>query len=66
MRSPRGACIQGLALKAIEGRRQEPSDPGKFHFCWILRKGKFEEGIKLKDVLNQMGEGDVYIKGLMQ
>lgn len=65
MLSPKGACVEGLTQKAMEDDHyQELSDPANFPFSWMFRKGKFESGRKLATVLEEMGEGDVYIKGV--
>lgn len=65
MIAPRGACVEGMTQKAFEeDRYQELSKPENFPFSWVFRKGKFEKGLKLFDILNEMDENDVYIKGV--
>lgn len=65
MIAPRGACVEGLTQRAFEeDKYQELSDPANFPFSWVFRKGMLEKGLKLINVLNQMGEKDVYIKGV--
>lgn len=65
MIAPRGACVEGLTQRAFEeDEYQELSNPANFPFSWVFRKGMLEKGLKLIDVLNQMGEKDVYIKGV--
>lgn len=65
MIASRGTCVEGITQRAFEeDRYQELSDPAHFPFSWVWRKGKFEKGLKLADVLNEMGEGDLYIKGI--
>ena len=62
---PRGTCLEGLAQRAFEDDNyQELTNPANFPFSWVFRRGKFERGLKLVDVLNEMGEDDVYIKGV--
>jgi hypothetical protein len=64
---PKGACTEGKAQKAYEKKINtygKLSDPGDFIYSWVFRKGKFEKGLKLLDVLREMGEGDIYIKGV--
>jgi len=38
--------------------------PDEFELSWVIRKGKLVLGWKLKEILKQMGEGDVYVKGV--
>jgi hypothetical protein len=65
MLSPKGACVEGLTQKAMEDDHyKELSDPANFPFSWVFRKGRFEQGLKLINVLEEMGENDVYIKGI--
>jgi hypothetical protein len=65
MLSPKGACVEGRMQKAMEDDHYtELTDPANFPFSWVFRKGKFETGLKLANVLAEMGEGDVYIKGV--
>lgn len=65
MIAPRGACVEGMSQKAFEeDKYQELSKPENFPFSWVFRKGKFEKGLKLIDILNDMGEEDIYIKGV--
>jgi len=65
MLAPRGACVEGLTQRAFEeDKYQELTDPANFPFSWVFRKGKFEKGLKLIDILKEMGEQDVYIKGV--
>ena len=63
--APRGACVEKMTQKAFEeDRYQELAKPDNFPFSWVFRKGKFETGRRLADILNEMGENDVYIKGV--
>ena len=65
MITPRGACVEGMTQKAFEeDRYQELAKPENFPFSWVFRKGRFEKGLRLADILNEMGEKDVYIKGV--
>jgi hypothetical protein len=65
MLCPKGACVEGLTQRVMEeDHYQELSDPANFPFSWVFRKGKLERSEKLSDVLNEMGEGDVYVKGV--
>jgi hypothetical protein len=65
MIAPRGTCIEAKTQQAFEeDRYQELTDPGNFPFSWVLKNGKPQEGLKLSDILDEMGSGDVYIKGV--
>jgi len=65
MIAPRGGCVEGLTQRAFEeDKYQELTDPANFPFSYILRKGKYEGKVKLIEVLNEMQEEDVYIKGV--
>lgn len=65
MIAPRGACVEGMTQKAFEeDKYQELTKPENFPFSWVFRKGRFEKGLKLVDILNEMDENDVYIKGV--
>jgi hypothetical protein len=65
MIAPRGACVEGKTQRAFEeDHYQDLSDPANFPFSWVFREGKLQEGLKLSDVLDEMGKGDVYIKGV--
>lgn len=65
MLSPKGACVEGRMQKAMEDDHyKELTDPANFPFSWVFCKGKFETGLKLAHVLQEMGEGDIYIKGV--
>ena len=61
----RGTCLEGLAQKAFENDKyQELTDPANFPFSYVFKKGRLEDGLRLQDVLSEMGRGDVYIKGV--
>jgi len=65
MISPRGACVEEMTQRAFEeDRYQELTKPDNFPYCWVFRKGRFETGRKLADILNEMDEKDVYVKGV--
>lgn len=62
---PRGTCLEGVTQKAFEENKYgELSDPANFPFSWVFKKGKLQKNLKLSDILDEMGEGDVYIKGV--
>lgn len=62
---PKGACLEGLFQAVLEGEdHEELRQPLNFPFSWVFRKGKLEHGLTLGNVLGEMGENDVYIKGV--
>lgn len=62
---PKGACVEGLTQREFEqDNYQELKDPGNFPYSWVFRKGTLETGVRLEDVLSEMGSDDVYIKGV--
>jgi len=65
MISPRGQCVEALTQRAFEENGyNELSDPNNFPFSWIFKKGEMVKQTKLSEILDEMGEGDVYIKGV--
>ncbi|MFC1824140.1 hypothetical protein ACFL9T_15625 [Thermodesulfobacteriota bacterium] len=65
MIAPRGTCIEGICHRAFEEDNYDDlSNPDNFPFTWIYKRGKLQEALKLGDLLSEMGEGDVYIKGV--
>lgn len=58
---PKGTCISGevLDLQKAGGGMGDVLD---FPHTWLFRKGKFEAGVKLGQILNEMDANDVYIK----
>jgi hypothetical protein len=61
--TPKGACgDMGVHSGAVS--LNTVRDPGGFPFSWVIRGGKLETGEGLNDLLEQMGPGDVYIKGV--
>lgn len=68
---PKGACVEiGTCVGeyAIASKNPEDSattgNPGVFKFSWVISRGKLETGIKLSELLENMGPEDVYIKGV--
>ena len=65
MIAPRGTCVEGKTQRVFEDDKyQDLTDPANFPFSWVFRKGKLQEGLRLSDVLDEMGSDDVYIKGV--
>ncbi len=62
---PRGTCIEGRCQQRFEeDQYNELSVPKNFPFTWVFREKRFETGAGLSHILSEMGEGDVYIKGV--
>lgn len=64
---PKGAC--GDMAVSMHLREERPGDssgggPGAFPYSYVIRQGKFATGIRLDELLSQMGPQDVYIKGV--
>lgn len=65
MIAPKGACLEGRFQSVLEEQNyEELRQPLDFPFSWVLRSGKQEVGRNLGQVLEEMGENDVYIKGV--
>lgn len=59
---PRGMCIEG---KMLEHRKKDYlPQSSDFRLSWALRDGKFEEGTPLSQLLEEMDENSIYIKGV--
>lgn len=68
---PKGACVEiGTCVgeHAIASKNPEDSattgNPGAFKFSWIISRGKLRTGVRLSELLEDMGPEDVYIKGV--
>jgi len=62
---PKGACVEGLTQREFERQDyRELRDPGDFPYSWVFRQGTLETGVRLEDLLSDMGSDDVYIKGV--
>jgi hypothetical protein len=57
---PKGACVNGESQRVLN----KLEDAGQFPFSWVLERGVFKTGIPLISLLNRMGIGDVYVKGV--
>lgn len=63
--SPRGMCFEvGVFLASQKFAKAVTTDPGTFPHSWVIRDGKFSAGEELSKLLEQMGPGDIYIKGV--
>lgn len=62
--APKGLCVsEEMAIRLAEGGYLKT--PGKFPFSYVVRKGKVtEESTPLDQLLDEMTEKDVYIKGV--
>lgn len=61
---PKGTCNEFGARVALDNQPGLLDLAKVFTFSWVLKKGKLESGIPLGTLLSQMGEKDVYIKGV--
>ncbi len=64
---PRGACVEANTRPTRrEGEALTTSlkDPGMFPYSWVIKKGSLYTGIKLDDILKEMDEKSVYVKGV--
>ncbi|MFC1533831.1 hypothetical protein ACFL7M_10765 [Thermodesulfobacteriota bacterium] len=70
---PRGACVEMGTF--MEPHTQDadseksktdsvPEGPGRFPFSWGIRKGEYAPQESLFSLLEEMGPGDVYLKGV--
>jgi hypothetical protein len=67
---PRGICgdvVSGVLTGSKEKAPETPTFTGHnkpFTFTWVFKKGKLEPGKPLEDVLDELGPGDFYMKGV--
>lgn len=66
---PKGLCIsrerqEAFRLELLERPMEKVRDHGKFRFSWVLENGMFQTGLPLNFLLDKMGSGDVYVKGV--
>jgi hypothetical protein len=60
---PRGLCISqaGPGYSAAQG--PGPHDPRRIRHTWLFRNGDLQEAIPIGEILAQMTQNDIYIKG---
>jgi hypothetical protein len=60
--SPRGLCV---SRESKEGRKQSsgPHDPLATRGNWFFKNGCLQESTSLREILDQMTENDIYVKG---
>lgn len=65
---PKGTCSEMGTSSHVSAARTEESDyrhhPGAFKHTYVIRQGQFSTNIPLEQILEEMGVGDVYIKGV--
>lgn len=61
--TPRGTCISAELEEAIS-RRPPSHKPGDATYSWVIGQGHLVNGVRLSEVLGNMGPSDVYIKGV--
>ena len=57
---PKGLCASAQIL--LEATTMQKYDPQKYSHQWVLKKGEFLEKVALKEILQEMKAGDVYVK----
>ena len=60
---PKGLCISKTALLKRFSSAPVVHDPRNNRSTWFFKKGRLQEQITLGEILDQMTETDVYIKG---
>ena len=66
MVAPKGTC-RSFESQEQHRRRDTPydgSNPGGYPYTWVVEQGSLKIGTPLRDILDRMGSGDVYIKGV--
>lgn len=67
---PKGACVEmGVALGRTsislkENQETVTADPKSFRYSWVIRSGELLTDLPLDSLLEELGTGDVYIKGV--
>lgn len=68
---PKGTCVEiGTCIGPHSIASKDPDqsattgNPEAFRFSWVIQAGRLRTGISLGDLLQGMGPGDVYIKGV--
>lgn len=65
----KGTCINAESHRRLSEHKQSAERPAMgnpelFSFSWVIRGGRLETGIPLGSLVSEMGEGDVYVKGV--
>jgi hypothetical protein len=66
MVAPKGTCRSAESEKQHR-RRDTPydgSNPAGYPHTWVVEQGRLQSNMPLGDILDRMGSGDVYIKGV--
>ncbi len=63
---PKGACLSAETMGShrFDKTPNVLRSPVNFPHTWIIEKGKFRSGMPLGEILDRMGQNDVYIKGV--
>ncbi len=68
---PKGSCVEMGSLAGGHAKTQQKTGQGvgvrkpeAFPHTWVIRDGKLATGIHLGDLLAEMGNMDVYVKGV--
>ena len=60
---PRGLCISQAAPGHSAAQKPGPHDPRRIRHTWLFRNGRFQEALPIGEILDQMTQSDIYIKG---
>ena len=61
--APKATCIS-REFEEVAAQRKEGFDQRDATFSWAFKKGEFIKGVPLGECLNEMGPGDLYVKGV--
>jgi hypothetical protein len=60
---PRGLCISQAAPGHSAAQKPGPHDPRQIRHTWLFRNGRLQEALPIGEILDQMTQSDIYIKG---
>jgi hypothetical protein len=60
---PRGLCISQAERRPAAAQAPGPHDPRQIRHTWLFRNGLLQEPLSIGEILDQLTENDVYIKG---
>ena len=67
---PHGTCVElGRSMHSLETAKADLNeasghDPEDFDSSWVIQNGEVRYGATLKELFEEMGPGDIYIKGV--
>lgn len=60
---PRGLCASRHVIENMAADRQRKTDPRNLMSAWVFKKGELQEKMRLGDILDQLSNDDIYVKG---